>query len=164
MSAEKTFNGLPGWAKGLIAVASVATVLAGTYMIYKKIKHMQSLKDSKKEVDDVNADLNKEIQAGKKPTLSASQVSGIANNLKTAMDGYGSDFDMILKNMVKVNNQIDLYAVIKAYGVRKISSGKGNPSPDFEGTLGQTLAEELSGTELQALNGMLAKKGIKNRF
>ncbi len=164
MSAEKTFNALPGWAKGVIAVAAVAGVAIGTYAIYKKVKNMKALRDSKKEVDDINADLNKEIQKGMKPTLPASQVSGIANNLKTAFDGYGSDFDMILKNLVKVNNQLDLLAVIKAYGVRKVSSGRGNPSPDFEGTLGQTLAEELSATELQAVNMMLAKKGIKNRF
>lgn len=164
MSAEKTFVGLPKWAQGLIAVAVVGGIGISAYLIYKKIKDAAARRDSKKEVEDINADLNAEIKAGKKLTIKPSEISGIANNLKTAFDGYGTDYSSILKNLAKVNNQLDLLAVIKSYGVRKINSGRGNPASDFEGTLGQALAEELSSAELNAVNLMLAKKGIKQRF
>jgi len=164
MSAEKTFNGLPGWAKGVIAIAGVAGIGIASYLIYKKIKNAAALKDSTKEIADVNADLNASIKSGKKLTLSSSDVASIANNLKTAMDGYGTNYEMILKNIVKINNQSDLLAVIKSFGVRKISSGRLNPEPNFEGTLGQALVEELDDARLTAINNMLARKGITQRF
>lgn len=164
MGAEKTFNNLPPLAKTVITIGVVAGIGIAAYLVYKKIKNIQATKDAKKEVGDVEDDLAKLKKAGKKQTLSQSDIAGIANNLKTAMDGYGTDFDMILKNLVKVNNQVDLLAVIKSFGVRKISSGRYSPAPDFEGTLGQALAEELSAKELGAINSMLAKKGIGQRF
>lgn len=164
MSTEKTFQGLPGWAKGIIAVTVVAGAAYGIYLLNRKLKSIAATRDAKKEVDSINADMNEAIKSGKKLTLSQSEIAGIANNLHTAMDGYGSNFDMIIKNMVRINNQVDFLAVVKSYGVRKISSGKGNPAPDFEGTLGQAFADELNAKELSAINLALAKKGIKHRF
>ena len=148
----------------IITVAAIVGTGMAAYLIYKKVKNYQAEKASKKEVGDINDELNKEIQAGKKLTLTPSQVSGIANDLYTAMDGYGSNYDMIIKNIVKINNQLDLLAVIKSFGVRELSSGRLNPEPNFKGTLGQALAEELSAPQLTAINLTLAKKGIKNRF
>lgn len=163
-ATNKFISDMPGWAKGVIGVAIIGGAALGAYMIYKKVKNMKAERDSKKEVGDIDEDLNKLKKAGKKLTLTASEISSIANNLFTAMDGYGTNYDMILKNLVRVNNQLDLLAVIKSYGVREISSGKLNPEPNFKGTLGQSFAEELSSTQLNGLNMMLAKKGITQRF
>lgn len=160
----KFLNDMPSWAKGVIGVAAVAAVGFSAYLIYKKIKNIQATKDARKEVGDIESDLDKLKKLGKKQSLTNSEITGIANNLKTAMDGYGTDFDAILKNLVKINNQVDLLAVIKAYGVKKLSTGKLNPTPDFEGTLGQAFTEELNSQQLSAVNSMLAKKGITQRF
>jgi hypothetical protein len=164
MSAATTFNNLPGWAKGAIAVSATAATFYTMYLIYTKIKAINAKAKSQKEVGDVTSDLNSEIQSGKKPTLTASQISGIANELFTAMDGYGTSYEGVLKAIVKVNNQTDLLSVIKSYGVREISSGKYNPEPNFTGTLGQALANELASDERQAVNLMLARKGISHKF
>lgn len=160
----KFLNDMPGWAKGVIGIATVAAVGISAYLIYKKIKNIQATKDAKKEVGDIENDLDKLKKLGKKQSITNSEVAGIANNLHTAMNGYGTDYDAILKNLVKVNNQVDLLAVIKNYGVRKLSSGKLNPAPDFEGTLGQAFSEELTSQQLNGVNSMLAKKGITQRF
>jgi hypothetical protein len=155
---------LPPWAAGLISVAIIGGIGFTAYMIYRKVKQMKADKASKKEVSDINDDIKKLQKTGIKQTLSASEIASIANNLFTAMDGYGTNYDMILKNMVRVNNQIDLLAVINSYGVRELSSGKGNPAPNLRGTLGQAFADELSSDEMNAVNMMLARKGIKQRF
>lgn len=155
---------MPGWAKGVTVIAVIGGVAITSYLIYKKIKNIQAEKNSKKEVGDVDDDLKKLQQSGKRLSLTGSEISSIANNLFTAMDGYGTNYDMILKNMVRINNQVDLLAVIKSYGVRELSSGKLNPEPNFKGTLGQAFAEELSSAQLAAVNGMLARKGITHRF
>jgi hypothetical protein len=157
-------NKMPPWAVGVLVVAGIGVVGISGFLIYKKIKNMKAEKDSKKEVGDVDDDLKALQKSGKKLSLTGSEIASIANNLFTAMDGYGTNYDMILKNLVRVNNQVDLLAVIKSYGVRELSSGRLNPEPNFKGTLGQAFAEELSSTQLSAINLMLAKKGIAHRF
>ena len=56
------------------------------------------------------------------------------------------------------------YQVERIYGIRKISSGKFNIAGDFEGTLDQTIIDELSKKEISDINLMLGKKGIKYKF
>lgn len=157
-------NKMPGWAVGAIVIVSLAGVSIGAYMVYKMVKRMAAEKDSKKEVGDINDDIKKLQAQGKKQTLTQSQVSGIANELFTALNGYGTNYDAVLHALVRVKNDIDMLAVIKSFGVREISAGAWSPEPNFKGTLGQALVEELSAKEKTALNNMLARKGIGHRF
>lgn len=164
MSAEKTFNGLPGWAKGVVAVAVIGGIGISAYLIYKKIKARNASANSRKEIDEVNKEINDQIKKGVKPTLTPSQIAAMANALQTAMDGYGTDYGAVLNQLVKLRNDLDILALNKSFGVRKINSGRGNPAADFEGTLGQCLTDELSDTRIGEVNMMLAKKGIKFRY
>lgn len=163
MSVEKTFNGLPGWAKGVLAVGLLAGIAVLGTLGYQKIKKLKEQRDSKNEALDVGKDLSVS-QKNKPQTLTQAQVSSIANALFTAMNGYGTDYNVIVQQMAKINNQTDLLAIIKSYDVRTLSSGNWNPSPNVSGTLTQHLTDELSDAQLEAINNMLSRKGIKNRF
>ncbi len=105
-----------------------------------------------------------EKKAGRGGGLTDLQAEQIANKLQTAFDGYGSDNKAILQLFGQVLNEYDLTNIRKFYGIRKISSGRGNIAPDFTGTLDQTIVEEMSQKEIAAINLLLAKKGIRNRF
>lgn len=150
---------------GLVITVGVIGVLAVSgYLVYKGIKNAKAKKDSKREAQESTNELNNLIVQGIKPTLNSAQTTAIANSLFSAMDGYGTNYNIILKEFAKINNEVDLLSVAKAYGVRTVSSGNLNPEPNFTGTLQNTLKEECTTTQITALNGMLSRKGIKNRL
>ncbi len=151
--------------KGLVITIGVMSAIGvAGYLVYKGIKNAQAKKDSKKESQASSDQLNNLIVQGVKPTLNAAQNIAIANSLFAAMDGYGTDYNTIVKEFAKINNEVDLLSVSKAFGVRTISSGKLNPEPDFTGTLQACLKSECTDAQITALNNMLARKGIKNRL
>ena len=164
MAKGEIFKELPSWAKGLIAVAIIGGIGIVGYNIYKTIKKKQSQKDQKKELDNANDTVVNLTKAGQKPSLDSFKLAQLANQIHSALDGYGSDESAVYRVFVQVKNDLDVVNLTKAYGIRKLSSGKWNPATDFEGTLGQSLTEELDAKEIDALNTILAKKGIKYRF
>lgn len=157
-------TGLPGWAKGTVAVSVVAGVAVISYLIYRKVKAEKALKGAKNEVDAVAATTKVLTGAGQKPSLDDLKLSSLANQLFTAMDGYGSDAQSIYRAFANVKNDLDVVNLIKAYGIRNLSSGALNPTPNITGTLSQHITDELSASEVKALNDLLARKGIKYRF
>lgn len=156
--------GLPPWAKGVVAVAIILGVGFATYKIVKGASERKKGKTSKEEEKETNKELDDLIKAGKGPTLSKSQMSQFANQLFTAMDGYGTDEDSVIRIFGNVKNDADVYGVVTAYGVRELSSGKFNPEPNKKGTLGESLSSELSSYWLGALNKLMTTKGIKRQF
>lgn len=150
--------------KILITVGVMAAIGITGYLVYKGIKNAKSKADSKREDNDTKNELNRLIVQGIKPTLNQTQISGIANALFGAMDGYGTNYDTVAREFAKINNDADMLSVAKAYGVREVSSGRLNPEPNFTGTLQAALKSELSSSEISAINGVLARKGIKNRL
>jgi hypothetical protein len=86
----------------------------------------------------------------------------LADDLFSAMDGYGTDEQTIYDTFNKLGNQFDFAALVKAYGNRTLSSGFGNVFvPNFTGDLVASLKDELSGSEIATLNQILTSKGIK---
>lgn len=154
MAANKVDLGQP--IKNIQSLLITAGVIAGIgivgFLVWKGIKKHKDTKDGKKEVDEAKDELNKLVVAGKKPTLAPTQITGIANTLFNAMDGPGTDEDAIIHEFAKINNDADMLSIIKAYGVR-------------DGlTLQTDLKDELNSEHITALNGMLARKGIKYRL
>ncbi len=164
MAKGEIFTGLPKWAQGLIAVGIVGGVGYLGYTIYKNFKEKQSKKDSKAEVDAVKATTQVLQAKGMKPTLDNLKLNTIANQLETAMNGYGTDVSSVYRAFANVKNDFDVVNLIKVYNVRKLSSGKGNIAPDFTGTLAASIEEELNTSEKKALNDSLSRKGINYRF
>lgn len=163
-TTKNIFTNLPAWAQGLIATAVVGGILYGGYKLMHAPKEIKQSQGSRQEDRAVNSEYDKLVKAGKNPTLSTSQMIQYANQLFAAMDGYGTDEKAVISILSNVKNQTDLLGIIKAYGVRTLSSGRLNPEPDFTGTLGASLSTELSRTWLDSLNAILTKKGITQKF
>lgn len=159
----KIFQGLPPVARGIIAVGIVAGIAYVSYKVYKGIKASKEMKGAREEIGSAD-DASKTLSTIQKPTLDSYNLSRIANQLFTAMDGYGHNTSAIYKGFADVKNDLDVVNLVKAYGIREISSGKLNPEPNFKGTLGQALTNELTNEELKQLNLLLSRKGIKYRF
>lgn len=156
---------LPPFAKGVIAIGILFGIGFIGYKIYKGVQKGSTLKGSKEELDASKSEaqrLNSDPKT--KATLTQAQMAIYADSLFAAMDGYGSDLTAIYKVFANVNNDADLLGIISAFGIRKISSGRLNPEPDFEGSLGGAITNELDNDQVKALNFMLSKKGIKYRF
>ncbi len=161
MAKGQIFNKLSPTTQIIIVVSSFAAVIGIGYLVHRKLKSMEALKGSKNELDAVNKEVGMQKMS---PTLTPSQVNIIANDLFAAMNGYGSSVDAVNANIAKLKNNADVLSVISAYGIRELSSGAGNPSPNFKGTLPASLSDELSKGEIAAINKVLAKKGITYRF
>lgn len=157
-------TGLPSWSKGVIGIVIAG---AGGFALFKLYQYFGKLKEQagqKAELDTTTKALKDLTTAGKGGSLTKVQIDQLANKLQTAFAGYGTDFKAIQGVFLQIKNEFDILSIRQAYGIRKISSGRFNLASDFEGTLDQTLIEELSQKDIQALNMILAKKGIKNRI
>ena len=85
----------------------------------------------------------------------------LANQLFDAFDGYGTDEDEVKVVFQSLNSNADYDALKSAYGVREVSSGRGNIFvKNFEGDLAATLRNELDSSELAEVNQILSNKGI----
>jgi hypothetical protein len=156
MAKGEIFKGLPQWAQGVIAVSAVAGVAYLIYTLTKKEK--DSVKDVKEELKNLDTTIVAIQNTGKKPTLTAYEMSTLANKIWGAVAGVGTDESAIYRAFASVKNDLDVLGVVKAFGMRK----------EFgmvpERTLGQWLTDELDAKEMKALNDILARKGIKYRF
>jgi hypothetical protein len=155
---------LPAWSKGIIGVLIAGGSAFALFKLYQYFGKLKEQEGQKAEADTTAKALADLTKAGKGGSLTKVQVDQLANKLQTAFAGYGTDYDAILNVFVQIKNDFDILSLRQAYGVRKISSGRFNLASDFEGTLDQTLIEELSQTDIQKLNMILARKGIKNRI
>jgi uncharacterized protein (UPF0335 family) len=146
--------GLPTWSKGVIAVAVIVGVGYGVYIVNRAIKAKKQEEGARKEENE-NTDLLKSLlQKGVKPTITAAAAAQYANQLFTAMDGYGTDWIQIGNILKLMKNDVDMLMVAKAYGIRKLSTGVGNPTPDVSQTLSQALTDELNYEQLSYMNNI----------
>jgi len=155
---------LPAWSKGVIGVLIAGGSAFAIFKIYQYFGKLKEREGQQAEVDKTAKALTDLTKAGKGGSLTAVQYTQLANKLQTAFAGYGTDFAAIMQVMVQIKNDYDILSLRQAYGVRKISSGRLNIASDFEGTLDQTMTEELSSSDISKVNMQLAKQGIKNRF
>ena len=166
---KKSYMNLPPATRGLVTLVGVGV---GLYVVYKIYK---SVSDSLSGVETVESSAGKEDRGwasevdklnqnpATKATISKAQAQSYAASLFAAMDGYGTDEDAIYSVFSNIKNDADYAMVFNAYGVREISSGAWNPSPNFKGTLSGALTDEMDAEEKQKLNNILAAKKIKYR-
>ena len=159
----KTTN-LPAWSKGVIGVLIAGGSAFALFKLYQYFGKLKEQEGQKAELDTTKKALTDLTKVGKGGSLTPVQYTQLANKLQTAFAGYGTDFGAIMQVMVQIKNEYDVLSLRQAYGVRKISSGRFNLSSDFEGTLDQTMTEELSSSDISKVNMQLAKQGIRNRF
>ena len=151
---------IPPWAQGAVIVIITAGVGLLSYRIWKGIKNKQSQQGSLQEDRENNQQLNVlNSNNATKQTISADQAAQMANQLFSAMDGYGTDFKAIFSVFSQMKNDADFLAVSNAYGIREISSGKLNPEPNFTGTMSGALATEL-GSSISGLGWLVPYYGL----
>ena len=155
---------LPTWSKGVIAVALLGAGGFAVYKLYTFLLKKKEQENISKEVETTKTEIQKIEATGKKGTLTDLQIQQYANKLQSAFDGYGTSAKSIYLLLANFKNDIDILNLKRIYGIRKISSGRLNFAPDFEGTLDQTMQDELSVKELSDINLMLGRKGIKYKF
>lgn len=155
---------LPTWSKGVIAVALLGAGGFAVYKLYNYFKKLKEQENIKQEVASTKTEIEKIEATGKKGTLTDLQIQQYANKLQSAFDGYGTRGDQVYILLANFKNDIDILNLKRIYGIRKISSGRFNVAGDFEGTLDQTIIDELSKKEISDINLMLGKKGIKYKF
>lgn len=157
-------EGIPGWGKAVLYIGGLGLAAIVGYKIYKGIaKKLQSLDDFK-EAGAVKDELKNLADAGIKPTMSEDKYLTKANQIHTAMDGYGTNVAAIISAIGTLNNDADMLALIKAYGVKTISSGKFNPEPDFTGTMPSSFTNELNPIDQSMVNATLEKRKLKYRI
>ena len=166
---KKSYMNLPPATRGLVTVVGVGVGLFIAYKIYKSIAGTLSGVEtqqtaSAKEDRGWNTDVDKLNQnPATKATITTAQALLYANKLFAAMDGYGTDEDAIVAVFNNLKNDADFAMVMSSYGSREISSGSFNPSPNFKGTLGAALTDELDTEWTAKINNLLATKKIKYR-
>ena len=116
---KETWNGLPAWAKGVIAVA----LIGGTAFIgWKVYKAVQKTTEEKKDkelfqgVDKEIADLKKKML----PSLKPSEYLQIAESTHDSiMRCAGDSYSTAEENLKKMMNDLDVALLIKAFGKRQ---------------------------------------------
>jgi len=148
----KSFQGLPIWAKGAIAVAVVG---GAAYLIYKLWSFPKQFLDGRGNRQEDRA-WNTELEKlGQKPTMSKAQIDALANKAYAAMNGYGTDEDALYEVFRALKNDADFAALQAAYGVRTISSGSWNPAANFEGNLIAAITDEVDANTRKIINNIL---------
>jgi len=166
---KKSYMNLPPATRGLVTIVGVGVGLFIAYKIYKSISGTLSgvetvESSSAKEDRGWAAEVDKLNQnPATKATIGKAQASSYAAKLFAAMDGYGTDEDAIISVFNNLKNDADFAMVMNAYGVREISSGAWNPSPNFKGTLSGALTDELDTEWTTKINNILAAKKVKYR-
>lgn len=164
MSAESTFNQLPGPAKIVIVVAGVGVGLFVGWKVYDVVRKRLNSADSFKEKAQVDDEIKALAEKKILPTYPNSTYTQMANQLFALMDGYGSGAMSMPAIFAKLINNADMLKLIDAYGIREVSSGKGNPTPNFRGTLAATISDELDPLDIANINRVLVARKISITF
>jgi hypothetical protein len=87
--------------------------------------------------------------------------AALSDDLFNAMNGYGTNESKIYEVLRLLNNKSQWDSLVNTYGVRKLSSGRGNVfNSDFNGNLPNSLKNELDSGELKTANSILSKIGV----
>lgn len=124
MTLGQQFNELPGWAKGVIAVAGTAAVIGIGYAVYNKIqKAAERSQDVGKAEDDIKT-LNKN---GLPPSYAKSYYEDMANQIEQKFRPYifitKAKKDDLTPFLNRLKSYRDFLELKKAFGVRNIYMG-----------------------------------------
>lgn len=170
----KFYNDLPNWAKGVVAIGGVLIVGVFGFKIYTDIKRKKDLKEAGKSADEADAELKNLNSKGIKPTINNTQATNFATSLSQAMNGCGTDENMIYSIFSKMKNEADVYLLIRQFGVRYYTPcPASNPvsyakyllnDKAFGGDLSTWLSYDLSSFEIKKINTILSNNKIKYQF
>jgi hypothetical protein len=173
------WNGLPTWAKGVVAVGGLAAVYFGVRSFLNKLKADANMKDQLATQQSQENQLQDNIDNGIRPTYDVSQYRQWADELQSQFDGCdwvpkvplipanflgltnwsgsGSKVGAILFHL---KNDSDFLSLSTSWGASRTYDQCGYFTGDFSGNLAQAITDELDQEEINALNNYLLSKGI----
>jgi len=127
----------------------------GGYSLYRIGKAIsKKLNGSNAEQDIIDAK-----KAGQTPSYSSATYSQLADKIYAAvMYTWGTDEQAIYDVFNKMNSNLDVAMLIKAFGKRRVEFS----TQDME--LGAHLSNDLDSSEISKLNSILSSKGINYQF
>lgn len=171
---EASYKGLPGWAKGTLAVGGLLIVGFTAYTIYKNAQKKKGLQQANKLSQDATKEVIELSKQGVVPSYGQSQYESFVLKLVLAMDGCGTDEESVYRVFEAMKNKADVLSLIKTFGVRfyqpcaassPISYTKWlYDNESFGGGLSTWLSYDLTGSEIQKINAILSKKTIDFKF
>ncbi len=169
----KFYTELPTYAKGVIAIGTLALLAMFGINVMNRIKKDAKDKQSQKAIKSAEDELTAAMKGGMKPTFAPSQYIAWGEQIKTQFAGcdfsstyysasllFASDSFIFLAKIIKqLKNNADWLSLVKYSGVLTYDQcGIGNG--DMSGDLYTCIADELNTVETQELNKLLASKGI----
>jgi hypothetical protein len=177
------YTELPSWAKGIVIVGGMAIVYFTTRTIFKRLRAAKDAQDSKRAVQDAEADRRRLSGNGMKASYSRTQYRTWANSLEQAYEGcdlsgqitWGADSPLgavsfwsnsgyktaSIFNQLK--NDVDYLELSIAWGVRTYDDCGYFTGDVKDVDLAKAIQDELTAREISNLNQILSKKGIKYR-
>ena len=107
--------------KTLLTVLGIG---AGGFLAYKMYGNAQEKKRQKRLIEQVNSEEERALMKSKERTIDDTTASSIARALFEAMDGAGTDEDLIEEVLITRNRLTsgDIVAVNKAFGIQQYGS------------------------------------------
>lgn len=168
MAQNKTlevWNGLPTWAKGVIAVAGVAIVYFTTKSIIKSIKRKKEEQDNRDLLDAAERRKRELDKQGIRQTLSDAQLESFSQKLAQAFADCGTTEESVYTVFKALKNEADIQALIKIYGTRPYSGcNLYGEFGDIKNTLPGAMESELDSAETKKVNDILKGKNINYQF
>jgi hypothetical protein len=172
--AQKIYSQSPPFAKNVMTAGAVILAVGGTYLIYRSIKKQNDIAKANKAGQAAADELENLRRSGIYPTLSDTTLENFAAQLVAAMNGCGTDEDGIFSVFSSLRNTADLLRLIQLFGVRFYEPCAAS-SPisylhwqfddeAFGGDLPTWLAFDLSASDIEAINDILAGNGITIQF
>ncbi len=170
------WQGLPTWAKGVIAVGGIAIVYFTAKSVFKQIKQKAELEKERKTQIEYKNDLASLKKRGIIPSYTSSQYKSWADKIEKQFSGSDTTFIAhyvaggwsgsggTLKDIiVQFKNDADFASFVDAYGIRTYDQA-GWFTGNFTGNIFQAVQDELSRNEIEVLNDYLTKQKITYKF
>lgn len=133
----------------MLLIMWILILIVASFGLYKLIRFIID------KISEYNATSGFNVQK-ENLTFSISEYNSMANQLFNAMDGAGTNEDIIFSVFNKIQTKDDYNQLIKSFGVRSSTSW----TSSFSGDLLAWLSDELSSSDVKKLNNILSKIGV----
>lgn len=165
MKAIGKFFATPSFARTLVIIAGIALLFLGIFWYRSYRKRKQQEQQFEDDYDNLVEGSNQ------KATYLKTNYQQFADKIYEAgcsgIFCYGTDEDAIYDIFQKMENELDVLLLVKAFGLRSPRGGVCIPIPgamECEISLGPWLQGELEDDEFAEINKILTQKGIKYPF
>lgn len=173
------YTELPTWAKGVVVIGAVGMVYIVGINVRSAIKNAKAAREAKNRQRQFDAELKNEKSPA---TFTASQYTSWANAIATAFSGcdyasvgnhvpilgtfvYWSNSGSTVYNIIdKFKTNTDFLNLQKAFGTKTIKKSFlcGGDYENYD--LSAAITAQLNQKEINGINELLKKKGIKYQF